>query len=151
MRSKETDQEKKGNRNGIQNIYKWTPFSKLRKNHEKFQGISEKKHKNLSDTNRNSRMKETDKELIRRREKGEAFVEEDVFFWVVEWKWKKKITADGVCFRFSIQSPFLLSLLTSLSVYFNANIKFLELCLPLNLKNICKRWMILMCWYWRYY
>ena len=102
IRSKETDQEKKGNRNGIQNIYKWTPFSKLRKNHQKFQRISEKKHKNLSDTNRNSRMKETDKELIRRREKGEAFVEEDVFFWVVEWKWKKKITADGVCFCFSI-------------------------------------------------
>ncbi|KAJ6302518.1 hypothetical protein OIU77_016585 [Salix suchowensis] len=38
------------------------------------------KHENLSDTSRNSRMKETDKELPRRREKGEDFVKEDIFF-----------------------------------------------------------------------
>ena len=38
------------------------------------------KHKNLSDTNRNLRMKETDKELPRKREKGEDFVMKDIFF-----------------------------------------------------------------------
>ena len=91
---------------------KWTKKTK-KDPLEISKNLRKTKHKNLSDTSRNSRMKVTDKELPRRREKGEDFVKEDFFFWV-EWKWKKRTAADGYAFVF-------------LSIYFYPKIKLLEL------------------------